>query len=630
MLSQVDQEWDEAYYIGEAIEITYRYEYEIMDPQSPPSVTLTRQQHHDRESVWRADTSEEVLVAKHGSGENQVTHMTKRGMQGKRDTQKLIMVTYVNPRFIKTSLLLSRWQCSACQYGTPDSPHTVNPSVRPSEKPSYLRRLSIMVTAPFQSLLSPSNTEPPSSPLTPPPVCILPKLNDDVLYLVADHLPTESLLSFSVAYPRLNHIVADKHMLLQRELRCFFLRTHLRDSILGIGIEHNGRTRTLHSDFDWLSQEAFYQFNVRKSITKRHIHFFLPLAFGDLHFARARQHVWGALQRIDDHIIKTERLPRPPPANPIHHLLVPGPRKEVIQLVRVLFKFMNNVVVALMVSCDDVLASKTKGGNAGILQASEKAIVAYCQLFHLLVSLCDSDPKILASAAESIKAFITDPKARHKDQLPDLGEFIILCSLFLALQPITPLDQTEREPILEWKTHLSGPFLDEAHTRNARWILREAPVLEFYETGASEFRLAQTFHHTRTSLRLIMFQIAFLDLVITVPPGHETNLARRLGRSYGFPERVSASDKSVPEQMVERIKAIYAVQSWSDFFERAQFVEGKEWDSEKISDMLRDCMRESGRRDYHHAAQGKKSNQLRNQRVGKEREWERQTQSAGK
>jgi len=99
--------------------------------------------------------------------------------------------------------------------------------------------------------------------------------------------------------------------------------------------------------------------------------------------------------------------------------------------------------------------------------------------------LCRSQPEILSRATAKLKQFIQDPKTRLKQMTPDLGELIIFITLVLVMAPV------DKAPIT-WEL-IRGPFLQEAVTRNARWVLNRAPELQVMETGPSDYRIETTF-----------------------------------------------------------------------------------------------------------------------------------------
>jgi hypothetical protein len=262
---------------------------------------------------------------------------------------------------------------------------------------------------------------------------------------------------------------------------------------------------------------------------------------------------------------------------------------------------MNNIVVSLMKSCDSALSAPDTSKT--LLHASEKAVVAYCHLFHLLICLCRTDPQLLRDATNRLRRFINRKDTRVKTHVPDLGELIILIMLVLCRPPVGG------GPPIRWSA-LAGPFLEEVIIRNVRWVLKDAPHLEVMEQGPSDYRLAETFFRSKTSLRLVMFQITFLDLFFKA---YGSNITR-LDNNYGFPE------KELPERMVEEVKEIYKINTWPAFFARARFPQGVGFGRERFSDLLRAAVKTSAARRYHNASPFHRLSVLRGQRSAVETE----------
>lgn len=479
--------------------------------------------------------------------------------------QTLCKVLTVNRRWRTTFALIKEWKCTSCPYGSEFLPHHQTPALC-DNKATIIDSCSPL--------------------LQPPNRCQLEVLNDDALNEIATQLSSESVISFSAAYARFREIANSFHILLHRELRCFFLRTSLNQSILGVGIALDRHSRMLSSDFDWLSMEAFEEFKVRTSIQKRCFSFFLPLAFNRHHFDRASVDIWKRLTIIDTAIrgadlAASSKLARRNPQKliPVPGKPVPAPKPH--DPVTVLYRMMNNIVVSLMKSCEETFKS-SQGRSFVPIHASEKAITSYCHLFHLLMCLSRSTPAILHDATWYLRRFITHPNTRSKMETPDLGQMIVRINLVVVLPPIDNLRP------MSWDV-ISTHYLKEALTRNVRWVLKDAPELEVMEQGTSDYRLNTTFSKSKTSLRLIMFQITFLNLFL------ETYASRisSLDENYGF------AVKELPERMVKEIKEIFTVDTWPEFFSRVQYTHGMNFTKEKISSILRQTVQDSAAQGYH-------------------------------
>ncbi|KAJ7459932.1 hypothetical protein FB451DRAFT_1272049 [Mycena latifolia] len=549
--TKVEQEYGGYVDIGDSIVVRYAREGAPPGKRLVPGSRFSGLSQESLQKEYESNGSPSIVVGRQMSG---VGPLVTTAKSPRPHPDRLLRIEERNPRWADTLAWISTWKCPHCPYGSDAVPHCVAPV-------EDATRMDVDET----SVLS-----------TPPATCQLGLLNDDVLFELASHLPSESLLSFCTAYPRLHDIVQSMHVLLQRELRCFFLRTPMADSVLGVGVAFDFRSRTLSSDFDWLSRTAFVEYGIRQSIEKREFSFFLPLAFSRPHFERAYSEIWNRLAEMDSEVQKAEnqmsRNPRRRAPGP------PWPQETI----GVVYRLMTNIVVSLMKSCDDTLS--TSSDSKSLLHASEKAVVSYCHLFHLLICICRTDPRqqILRDATARLRRFIDRKDFRVKTHVPDLGELIIFIMLVVCRPPVND------GPPIRW-SNLAGPFLEEALIRNVRWVLKDAPHLEVMEKGPSDYRLAETFFRSKTSLRLIMFQITFLDLFYKA---YANNISR-LDDNYGFPA------KELPEKMVEEVKEIYKINTWPAFFTRVRYPQGVAFGKERFSDMLRDAVKTSAARRYH-------------------------------
>ncbi|KAJ7600718.1 hypothetical protein C8J56DRAFT_911096 [Mycena floridula] len=526
--NKVEQEYGGYVYIGDHIIVQYARESGLPTvPQTPISYRsyYAANGAQDRlEKAWNSDKRPEIILSnKSGS----VVDKTK---DPKPSPARLHRLEFPNPRWASTLAITSGFKCKLCPYGSKELPH--------------------------HNVLTPVKVKVTNSLSVPPSSCLLDSLDDDVLYTLISHLPSESIITFSQAYPRFRLIVETYHELLKRELTCFYLRTSLKNSVLGIGIHMDPQSRALSSDFDWLSEEAFKTFTSEKASRKG-----ISSTFSLSHSAPStlngcKPRIWAGLFEIDQALcLAWANLGKKT-----------CPPREMHLTVVVIYQMMNNIVVSLMKSCDDVFSGNHEGT---LLHASEKAVLGYCHLFHLLISLSRSNPGVLRDAANRVASFARDPAQRHKDRCPDLGELIVRVTLF------------------NWGM-LNGPFLEETVIRNVRWVLKALPELEVLETGRSDYRLAMTFMHSKTSLRLMMFQITFLDLF---------------------------------ERMVEQIKEIYNVNTWPGFFDRVRYTRATALGAEKFSDMLRSCLKTSLARKYHSPCHPTRMESLKTTRKTLEEQW---------
>lgn len=478
-------------------------------------------------------------------------------------TNRIHMLEYINPRWEHALRSITRYTCKRCPYGSSSLPHHSAPLADAPAKsdPSILRYM------------------------TPSKSCnLLDNLPDDILFTLAGDLPSETLISFGNVYPRFHAIVTSSREFVKRELQCFFLKTPLKNCILGVGVRLDAKSRNISSDFDWLSQEAFNVFGVRNSIMKSKFQYFLPLAFSRAHFEAAEPKIWKSLDLIHKGMLESDKGSPPKGRGQGGGQRQPPPTKTPPQLpmtqisVTVVFRMMNRIVVALMKDCDNALDTDSKYSHRGRLaHASEKAMYSYCHLFHLLICLVRKTPSILSDATQILERVIQNPKLRSKDYVPDLGEFIVLVTLVLV-----------HPGKIKW-AQISGIFLEEVFIRNVRWLLREHADLEIREEGVSQYRLGATFAAGKTSMRLIMFQVTLLRMFVDT----YSDRIESLDDNYGVVE------KELPEKMVSAIKEIYQVSDWHTFFKKVDYAKGVQFSDQALCGLLRDAVKKSGARGYH-------------------------------
>ncbi|KAF5385632.1 hypothetical protein D9757_005539 [Collybiopsis confluens] len=518
--------------------------------------------------AWYADRALELELVRYQGANGVILHKTKHLAS---HPERIHVLESESQRRKRTRRLLKKtaWRCKSCPYGSAELPHDNTWSKKDTQARDAGRFYP--------------------------------------LDLVFNSHAGNSFRRLSLSYPRFRRVVGSTHELLRREVTCVFLRTSLRDSVLGIGVALNPGARVLSSDFDWLSEEAFTKHGVRYSIRKNHFEFFLPLAFNRYHFDKAQPSIWRYLQNIDASLRLAEASVAKRTGRASFKTVAPSADtpENGHEAVRVVFQMMNNVVVSLMKSCDDVLSrlSRSDDGKGNILRASERAVYAYCHLFHLAICLARSSPVIFRDAEATIRRFAKDPVWRVKAEVPDMGELIVKLTLVLALAPSKGMN-------VSWES-INGPILEEVVVRNVRWVLKEAPELAVMEQGRNDYRLALTFLSSKTSLRLVMFQIAFLNMFVST---YASDLSY-LDDHYGFPH------KHVPERMVEKIKEIYSVSSWSAFFQKVGFAKGVAFGGEMFTDMLRQAVRTSAQRSYHTSVE---EWWLRRRREQLEENWEKE------
>ncbi|EXX60046.1 uncharacterized protein OCT59_020465 [Rhizophagus irregularis] len=374
-------------------------------------------------------------------------------------------------------------------------------------------------------------------------------LDDDAWLHIIEFLPDRDIVVLSNVYARIRTLVQFYNILTRRQLVCFFLRKTFRECVLGVGVNAIGRIdkrKITISEFDLFSYEAFKDHGLREGIWGGNFTNFLPLVLNKTHFNRALPIIKSSLMALRGEIGK------------------PWNSSAILKTIPSL---MNTTVVALMKACDE----SGQPSRSKVLKASEKALQGYCLLLHLLLKLSKQFPEIITEAENKVKAFNRDRRNRQKSSTPDLGEFMIY--FFLAKN-------------VSWSEFVPC-FLKELLSRNVVWYLCKVPGLAFLEPEdyVSKYRVEETFTQSGTSLRLVMFQIAFMNMV----KGKEDDMDRR----YGYPSN------EMSNSLLSLIKEIYAAKTWNVFFKVIGFpLPEKNWESE-ICDMLTNAVRDSEASKYH-------------------------------
>jgi ubiquitin-protein ligase len=348
-------------------------------------------------------------------------------------------------------------------------------------------------------------------------------LPDEVVLIIFAQLETRDILAFGEGVPTIKKMVYSYDFIRIRELQCFCLKKSFMDTKLGIGVEIVGSKRPVfRSEFDMLSQDAFYQHGVRRSIQGVTFDKWLPLPLSPRHWSQVKMNAKLCLKAIRNDA-KME--------------------KKELGDVDVLYHFMNSIVVQF--SADTEKGFYHSDTHSTLSHASEKAVEAYFALYHLLLCLTADDPTIVTGANHIVLRFTMGP--RTKTHFPDLGHVLIA-----ALISDAGLTQ-----------QLTFLIIKEAILRNVVWMLdikgsgyAELAYLE--PSAVSEYRLAYTFAASPTSYRLLMF----LKLFSTAarPAGRSLEEIRdTLFDSHGAPPLGTAA------AMAQRIRQIRKISGFLGF-----------------------------------------------------------------
>ncbi|KAL9111795.1 MAG: hypothetical protein Q9227_003854 [Pyrenula ochraceoflavens] len=311
-------------------------------------------------------------------------------------------------------------------------------------------------------------------------------LPSEILLLVCNELDTQDLFRFAEAWSRIGKVITTYDVVRVRELQCFFSKRGFDDTRLGIGvaITRKGKLGTISSEFDLLSYEGFHH-GIRRSVHGIPFHYWLPLPISRKHWLKVKDIASPSLREIK----MAASLGTSPDVKVIYH-------------------FMNDVVVNLNSQASSLLSSESHSGyyrretemsarKSTLKHASEKAIEAYFHLFHLLLCLATSDRSIVEAANAHVQKFLNGHTS--KSDCPNLGHLMI--DLLISDIDVTPT--------------LARALIKEAVTRNVVWMLSanggNMPELAYLEPSntISKYRLEKTFKASRTSYRLLMFQNLF-------------------------------------------------------------------------------------------------------------------------
>jgi hypothetical protein len=160
-------------------------------------------------------------------------------------------------------------------------------------------------------------------------------------------------------------------------------------------------------------------------------------------------------------------------------------------------------------------------------------------------------PQIQERVDFYLNEFLKHESRRVKRVIPDLGEMLVRLSIASKIT---------------WKD-VAPYFLQEFFDRTVVWTLDQRhgdhAELAFLETDkVSEYRLSTTLEATRTSTRLLMFQVFFLRYVARPEGKSLKDILQEYNNSYGRPQ------PGVPELLQRECKKIHNVHNWSEFYKR--------------------------------------------------------------
>lgn len=380
-------------------------------------------------------------------------------------------------------------------------------------------------------------------------------LPDDLVGLVLRLLPVPAVVHFGQTCSALAATVRRLCPLVERDLVCFHTKLSWREDVIGVGVKVNrkhaarGRKQPtmapstqVSAPLDLLSRTAFDELGVRLSVWKQRFDYFLPLALHPMH----QQAVGTGWEEAMVDILGVSSGFDP------------------MMVLDVLPCLMNSTIVKLVNEED-----------AEQQHASEAALLAYCAYHHVLLVLAQRYPQIAQVAEQVVSRFRDSPRARDKQHVPNLGELLVMLTL---------TDTTWDE--------IKAAYMTEAMARNVRWLLEKHPELGYLESHRSQYRVNTTCEASRTSQRLLMFQVNFLQLVGRPEGKGWTQVLQAYDQSFGQP---SCGKR---RQLHRLCKSVMGVESFHEFYRLIGVAVPP-----LICGVMRSAVRNSRRRRYHRPEQ---------------------------
>lgn len=347
-------------------------------------------------------------------------------------------------------------------------------------------------------------------------------LPQEIILLVLEKLDTEELLALC-GCDQVRDIVTAHDLIRLCELQCFCLKKSFMELKLGVGVRCGRKQTGFASEFDLLSQPAFKNLKVRKSVQGLPFEHWLPLPISRRHWNLVRKDADAALTALAKKSI-----------------LGNGPAKA-----NVIYQFMSDVVVQFSRTAEQYFGHSHNQPRSSLAHTSEKAIESYFALFHLLLCLGIEDRRIIDDAHQTLRQF--QEGNTSKSHCPNLGHLLV--ALLVSEQ-----DMTE---------DLTFLIIKETITRNVVWMLdlkgADMAGLSYLEPSAeSDYRLYETFQASKTSYRLLMFLNLFRKIVR--PQGKSIQqVCDEAFDAHGAPP------KGTTERLANEIRRIHTINHFPPF-----------------------------------------------------------------
>lgn len=347
--------------------------------------------------------------------------------------------------------------------------------------------------------------------------------------------------------------------IIKDELSCFYTRQSFEEDCLGYGVSYSknlrtGEIKSIQSPLDLLSLRAYMNHKLRLSADNDKFTHFLPIYINEKHGEKA---IYLAKRSIS--IICTGR----------HGNFEPN------MVLEILPKLMSTMVVEVM---------------SGKKHASLKALKGYCFFHRMLLQFVKEYPELKTKANQIVHDFIHDESKRHKENgVPNLGEFLTII------------------PISDYKwSDVRDAYVQESFTRNVYWLLNKYPELE--QESSEEFndedRLKYSFDSSKTSQKLLMFHVFFLNKIARPDDKNVDQIIQEYDNNYGRPT------SQFEDLFISACESINECAGYDQFFNSI----GKPLTKDNIIKLLKESIKASKEKGYH----GSKASVLSPEQFAKE------------
>ncbi len=257
-----------------------------------------------------------------------------------------------------------------------------------------------------------------------------------------------------------------------------------------------------------------------------------------MHYAEASEEVQKQLVKLDNVVQSKTRKRDDEPRRGLSH-----------EPVRHLIAMANALVVDFMKVCD-ANEESSPSAQSSVLRASERALAGYCSIIHLLASYALENPRVVRSAKGAVKSFRNTRNGRNKTAVPDIGQFLVMLCL---------VDE------VSWND-VRRTVVDELFTRFVIWQLQPKPqgaglpgLAYIEQSPVCEWRLQETFKASRTGLRLLLFQVFFMEKLAKRKDWTLKKLKEDFDSRRGLPP------PGLTAELLERIQFIYKMDNLGTF-----------------------------------------------------------------